>query len=506
MNLSDWLVESAARDPQKTAMVFGNESVTYEQLDRSTASLAIWLLEQGCQPGDRVALHWPNSIEIVKLFYACFKAGIIAVPVNVRLRAQEVAYVLTHSKAVLCFAHPDLVDTTREAAKGNALLRKIYTSVDHPSVEGKKVTLPQVDIDDRAIIFYTSGTTARPKGTIHSHRSMIDGVRLVGAARPGFVGNFLVITPMAFISATCGGVFPAVFLGSTVVLCQSFEAPLVLDLIERFRCGYVFGLPAMAQFLIEEQIWQPRDVSSLQLFIAAGDAVPPTVLERFKAIFGFPIREAFGMTEIGPAIVNPPDAIRPGSLGKPIDGVELRVVDSHNADLPDGQTGELLVRSPAMFVEYLDDPAATRAAFTDGWFHTGDLVRRDADGYFWFSGRKKEIIVRDGFNVSPQEVEEAFYSHPAVLEAAVIGRPDPVPAHGEQVIAFVTFRKGMAADPQELKGHVSRRLADIKIPEEVLVLESMPKGITGKIQRRALKDRSVEGTGAERLPLARASA
>jgi long-chain acyl-CoA synthetase len=488
MNIADWLVASATQNPQKTALICGNESISYEQLDRSTTALANWLLSQSCSPGDRVALHWPNSIEMVKLLFACFKAGLIAVPVNIHMKAPEVAYVLAHSKAALCFAHPDFAVTTRQTAKGNVSLRAIHTSLDGLDTGVGKAVLSQVNIDDPALILYTSGTTARPKGVTLSHRTLMEGVRLLWSGAPPQLQTVLVMTQMAFISSLIAGLLPAVLLGATTVLVRTFEAPLVLDLIERFQCGFVFALPSMVQFLIEEQVRQPRNISSLRTLIVAGDAVPVAVHQRFQSIFEFQLREAYGMTEIGPSIGNPLTGNRPGSLGKTIAEVEVRIVDSNGADLPDGQIGEIITKSPAIFIGYWDDPAATRASFQDGWFHTGDLGRRDGDGYYWFEGRKKEIIIRDGVNISPQEVEEAFYDHPAVLEAAVIGMPDPMPARGEQVVAFISLREGLAADREELKNHVRLRLSDFKVPERIILLENLPKGMTGKIQRRALKE------------------
>jgi long-chain acyl-CoA synthetase len=193
------------------------------------------------------------------------------------------------------------------------------------------------------------------------------------------------------------------------------------------------------------------------------------------------------MTEIGPAIANPADAIRSGSLGKAIPGVELRVVDAEGEEASDGQIGELVVQTPARFAGYWDDPAATREAVRDGWMYTGDLAQRDADGYLWFEGRKKEIIIRDGVNISPQEVEEAIYNHPAVLEVAVIGMPDPVGAHGERVLAFISLKDGLVVDEWELRDHASQQLADTKVPERFVFRTDLQKGITGKVARRALK-------------------
>jgi long-chain acyl-CoA synthetase len=407
------LSASAARNPRKTACVFENESISYELLDRSTTSVARWFLQQGCEPGDRIAVHWPNSIEAVTLSFACFKAGMIAVPVNVRLKAPEVAYVLQHSKAAMYVAHTDLAAEARKSCAG---LCRIHSALEGLNEGDPGVPLPEVNDHDPALLLYTSGTTARPKGVTHTHRTLLESVKLMCSAAPDSWQTPLMMTQMAYISAICAGLLPTVVAGGTCVLLPTFDAPLVLDLIERFECSCTFGLPSMLQLLIEEQARKPREVRSLRTFFAGGDCVPVSTQERFQALLGIPVRETYGMTETGPSAVNPAHAIRSGSLGKPLDGVEVRVVDSDGKDVPDGKIGEIAVRSPAIFAGYWDDPVATSEVLRDGWLHSGDLARRDADGYLWFEGRKKEIIVRDGLNISPQEVEEAIYDHPAVLE------------------------------------------------------------------------------------------
>ena len=278
--------------------------------------------------------------------------------------------------------------------------------------------------------------------------------------------------------------------GGTVVLLSAFDAPAALDLIERWRCSYFVILPAMLRFLVEEQGRRPRDVRCVRLCLAGGDTVPVTLQERFRALFGVPVRELFGMTETVPVTCIREDAPRTGSIGPALDLVDARVADLSGKVVADGQVGELQVQSPANCVGYWDDPQATAAAFDDGWLRTGDLARRDADGFFWFEGRVKQIIIRGGSNISPQEVEEALYHHPAVLEAGVIGMPDPV--HGEKVIAFVALREGLTAGEQELRDLVRSRIADYKTPERIIFLPVLPKGLTGKVQRRALKDLAVE--------------
>jgi long-chain acyl-CoA synthetase len=485
-NLGDLLSVAAARIPQQTAIVFEGRSISYEWLEQASTRLAQWFLQHGCEPGDRIAFYWPNSIETVELYFACFKAGLIAVPVNVLMKAHEVAYVLEHSKAVMCFARPDLAQVAKEAGRSCATLRVIHTVVESLSKGELEVQLPGVSLFHPALILYTSGTTALPKGVAHTHRTLLANVNVWRKAVSD-LERFLVMTQLAFASGIHLGLLTVIASGGTSVLAPAFDAPHVLDLIERFQCTCTFGLPSMVQLLLEEQTLRPRQVRSIRTFMVGGDAVPASTHERFQEQFGIALRECFGMTETGLAIGNPAEAIRPGSLGRLIDGVEAKVVDSKGKEVSDGQTGELMVKTRVNFAGYWDDPAATRAALNDGWLFTGDLVRRDPDGYFWFEGRKKQIIVRDGFNISPQEVEEALYTHPAVLEVGVIGMPDSVEARGERVLAFVALREGCVTSEDELREHARRRLADLKVPETIVFLEKLPKGITGKIQRAALK-------------------
>src|SRR5215467_2997489 len=306
----------------------------------------------------------------------------------------------------------------------------------------------------------------------------------------GETHTLLAATQMVHIAALGCVLLPGIASGATVVLLPAFDAADSLDLIERWRCTYLFALPAMLRFVVEEQGRSPREVSSMRLCLAAGDTVPVALQERFRDLFGVPVREFFGMTEGVPVTCIREGAPRAGSIGPALDLVDTRVADLAGNVVGDGQVGELQVQSPANCVGYWDDPRATAAAFDHGWLRTGDLVRRDADGFFWFEGRAKQIIVRGGSNISPQEVEEALYHHPAVLEAGVIGMPDPV--HGEKVIAFVALREGLSADEQELRTFVCGRIADYKIPERILFLPALPKGLTGKVLRRALKDMVIE--------------
>jgi long-chain acyl-CoA synthetase len=485
MTMGQMLRLSAARNPDKPAVVCGEHIVSYRALDEATDALAIWLLEQGLQPGERVAIHWTNSLETVKLFFACFKAGLIAVPLNNRLKAPEIAYVLGHSKARLCFSQPELAPLSEEVRGDCPHLVDIHTRL--PSLECPRArALPAVTADQVAAVLYTSGTTARPKGVMHTHVSLTGSTELMVSLGIGETDVPLAVTQLVHIAALACVLLPGIRCGCTVVLLPAFDAAQGLNLIERWRCTAFLILPAMLRFMVEEQANCPRDVRSMRLCMAGGDAVPVTLQARFQEHFGFSVRELFGMTETVPVTCIQEGETRAGSMGCALDLIDTRVVDLLGNVLSEDQVGELQVQSPANCVGYWDNPEATAATFTSGWLRTGDLVKRDADGFYWFEGRLKQIIVRGGSNISPQEVEEPLYHHPAVLESAVIGIPDPV--HGEKVIAFVALRDGFTATEAELRDFVGCRIADYKVPERILFLPSLPKGLTGKVQRRELRD------------------
>jgi long-chain acyl-CoA synthetase len=451
-------------------------------LDESTDRIAAWLLKQGLRPGDRLAIHWPNSIEAAKLYLGVFKAGVIAVPVNLRLKPAEITYVFEHSGAVMCFSAPSMEPQAEKAAEKCENMRRILTVLPSDPPSGK---LPDIDPDQPLVIIYTSGTTARPKGVVHTHRTFLGCLRGAVDSRLLYGGGVsLCMTPMMHI-AGLAVMLTAIHMGDTTVLV-SFEPAGVLDAIERHRCTFFFVLPALAQFLVEEQMRKPRDVSSLQVVVAGGDAVPVSMQNRFQELFGFRMQEGYGLTEGGFLSFNPAEAIRTGSMGMPLPGVEMRLVDPMDRDVPDGDRGEVTVRSPGTCAGYWNDPGATSDLMRGGWLHTGDLASRDADGYLWFRGRAKQIIVRAGSNISPQEVEEALYQHPAVLEVGVTGKPDSV--YGELVVAFVVVRQGASVNAAELQAFARERLADYKTPEQIYFMMELPKGPTGKVDRRSLKE------------------
>lgn len=483
MNLGSLLHARATEHPHQMALFCRSEAMSYEVLDETTTQLAEWFLAQGLRPGDRVALHWSNSLEVVQLFFALFKAGLVAVTVNVRLKPPEIAYILDHAQARMCFSEPALAPQAEKAGAKCPILTQLPLSA---PAHQRPTRIPDADPDRPAVILYTSGTTAQPKGVTHSHRSLFHMAEFMARGLLEASDVILVMTQLMHASGLNCCLLPSVYLGASVVLLPGFDPATVLDVIERFSCTYLLGLPALMQFVVEEQARKPREVGSLRTALAGGDTVPVALQDRFKTLFGIPLQEIYGMTEALPITLNPKSALRQGSIGVLKEGFELRIVDLFGQDIREGETGEIVVRSAANCIGYWNDTSATKALMESGWLHTGDLASCDANGYYWFKGRKKQIIIRAGSNISPQEVEEALFQHPAVLEAGVVGAPDPV--YGERVVAFVALRSGQTVDERSLCQFARQSLADYKVPERIVFIDELPKGLTGKVQRRALTE------------------
>lgn len=495
MNLGDLVRSGAAQNAQATALIYRDRQMSFAELDSATDALAGWFIRYGLKPGDRVALQWPNEIEAVELYFGIFKAGLIAVPINLRLKPPEIAWILSDSGASLCFSHPSLAANVREAGF------EPRTELPHEEHKAPAV-LPNVEEDDPCAIVYTSGSTGRPKGAVHTHRSLLAVGRVIthdieeefgaGADIGAIIQRCLIMTPMMHSSGLYV-LLCTLWLGQASVLLATFDPGGVLDAIEQHRCSLTLTLPALMQFVLEEQLRKPRDVSSLRVIFGGGDTVPLALQNRVREILGVELLEGLAQTETGPISGNPPNAPKPGSIGTLRHGVQARIVDFDYTDVPEGHVGELLIRSAGVCSGYWNNPEASADSLRDGWWCTGDLVSRDADGYYWFRGRRKEIIIRGGSNISPQEVEEALYSHPEILEAGVVGEPHSV--WGELVVAFVALRPPATADEASIREHARKHLADYKVPEKIHILPVLPKGATGKVHRKALKDRLLGETG-----------
>ena len=489
----------SSENSERIAFRFGERVWTYAELASATDAIACGLISRGIRRGDRVAFLLPNSPELVFLNLACLQLGAIAVPVNVRLKGAELAYILNHCRARLAIVHAELYPNLQPVRSDLGHVEAIFI-VDAVSPNNCEAfeslmiagtvqddgSLPSPD--DVAAILYTSGTTARPKGVTHTHHSLASTVRNYGTAIG--LNSADVVFGMLSISHIFGftlQLLTPLSVGATVVAAPSFDADRVLQIIARHRVTHLYGLPVMFDALTRQPLDASADVRSLRYCLAGGDAVSQRLNASVYAVLGVELYEGCGMTEVLPYTLNRPGIEnRVGSIGKPSPGMSLRLVNDAGEDVAEGEVGEILVRSECLTTGYWEDHEATAAVMRDGWFHTGDLGRRDSAGYYWFVGRSKEIIVRGGSNISPLEVEAALCKYPAIQEVAVVGMPHST--YGESVAAFVVLKNGASASDEELRHFAAQSIADYKLPERFTFLTDLPRGLTGKVHRKTLKE------------------
>ena len=494
MTIPAALNHSRNRNPQKLAIVSGEQSWTYAEFDELTDKIAANLLIAGLQRGDRVAFHLLNGPELALGYVGCLKAGGIAVPINTRLKGPEIDYILRHSGSMCYIGQPELHAGLTSSCPAIESLELRYLTGNAPDARASSFddllrasnggfTGPEISADQVAAILYTSGTTARPKGVMHTHESLAQTARAMCQMGLDRDQVAVVMTSMAHMIGFGMMLLSGLLNAATVVISRPFDFNSTVQAIARRRGTYLLGLPVMFHGLIQAQVELQSDVSSGEFYFCGGDSVPAALQQAFANAFG-PVCECYGTTEIAPAAWGRPGGTKVGSIGYPGSGTEFRLIDVDGRDVRPGEVGEICIQGPHLMAGYWQDPEATCRAIRNGWFHTGDLARRDEAGFYWFVGRKKEIIIRGGSNISPLEVEAVFYHHPAVSEVGVVGRSHPV--WGEVVIAYVVLRPGYTVTEGELLAFARERLADYKVPESIIFREELPKGSTGKILRRAL--------------------
>jgi acyl-CoA synthetase (AMP-forming)/AMP-acid ligase II len=509
MTLQAALSEGARAFPDRPWICCDDEVWTYAEGDEITDRLAQGLMAAGVGPGDRVALLFGNCPELVFSYYACFKIGAIAAPLNIRFAPPELAYALGHCEAKLLLGHDDLCRAVIPLLPDLPDLRAVHGVGDGLDGAGRfkdlidsSASAPLPPVDDRqvAAVLYTSGTTSRPKGVIHTHAALDRQIEnFFDALGREVFERSVVSVPLYHASGFAAFMLQTTRAGGALWVVRRFEAARVLEVIERSRATYGGALPVQVKALVDHPGAAGFDLSALKLFICGGDYVPGELQARFKALFGVCLDEICGMTECYYAIQpRSSGERRPGSIGKPLGDVRIRLVDRDGAPAPEGEVGEIVVRSHGQTLGYWNDPVSTDAAIRDGWLHTGDLGRRDADGYYWFEGRAKDLIIRGGSNISPGEVEDVLIAHPAVSEAGVVGAPDP--EFRQVVWAYVALRSGAEASEADLKAWAGTRIAAYKVPERIIFVDQTPKGLTGKTDRKTLRERAAAEQEAARSP------
>ena len=488
MNLATNLTRSAAVYPDRVAVRLGEQKTTYRELNERSGRVAALLGQRGVKDGDRVGIMLPNIPEFAAIYYGVLRAGAVVVPMNPLLKAREVSYHLSDSGAALIFT----TAMSAEEVRKDADAADAETIVVDPAFNELLSTTTSVDeVTDRAgsdtaVILYTSGTTGTPKGAELTHASLGRNAEIVVEKLLQLTAEDVIFGGLPLFHSfgqTCT-LNAAITAGAALTLLPRFDPAQALGIIAGHQATIFAGVPTMYGALLAVPDRDNYDVSALRVCLSGGAALPVEVLRTFDETFGCQVLEGYGLSETSPvASFNHPDRARkPGSIGTPVDGVEIRVLDEQGTEVATGDVGEIVIRGHNVMRGYWQRPAATAAAITDGWFHTGDLGRVDDEGYIFIVDRKKDMILRGGYNVYPREIEEVLYEHPDVAEAAVVGLPDPL--LGEEVGAAVTLKDGATVTVDELRAHVKAQVAAYKYPRHLWFVEALPKGPTGKILKR----------------------
>ncbi len=490
-NLAGILTDTAARYPDRPAVKLGDTTLSYARLDAAVARCAGMLRRLGVQPGDRVGVMLPNVPYFPITYYAILRIGAVVVPMNVLLKGRETSFYLTDSGAKVIFAWMGFADAAKVGAQAAGAELVVVTPGEFDKLlAGEEPVADEVERDasDTAVILYTSGTTGTPKGAELTHANMASNAattaKLVSATPED---RFLGALPLFHSFGQTASMNLAISVGATLSLLPKFSAKECLEIVQSDRITIFLGVPTMYVGLVGYPDAEQYDVSSLRLCISGGAAIPVEVLRGFEKRYGAAILEGYGLSETSPvASFNHPDRERKaGSIGTPIAGVEMKLIDEEGNEVPQGEVGEICIRGENVMKGYWDRPDATAAVMKDGWFATGDMARTDEEGYYFIVDRKKDMIIRAGYNVYPREIEEVLYEHPAVAEAAVVGTPHP--EFGEEVAAVVVLKEGATATPEELRDHVKAQVAAYKYPRRVILADELPHGPTGKVLKRDIK-------------------
>jgi long-chain acyl-CoA synthetase len=505
-NLRELLDQRAQATPDKPFLFSEADGrrYTYAEFNAAVDAAAHLLASCSIKKGDVVTLLMPNSVEYIIGYFACWKLGAIAGPINSLLKPQEMAYVVANSKAKALIYHSQFVSQMRELDRlaaaidedvldnavlgfdNEALATGPYAEWVEDSLEARSVPLSK---DDDAIIIYTSGTTGKPKGCLLTHGNLIANARQI-TEWLGFTpeDRLLTMMPLFHMNAVSVTTMSALYAGGSTVVSPKFSASRFWQIISEYQITSFGSVATMLSMLLTTYPnGVPEGLQTEQLrFAMCGSApVPAEVMKRFEETFNCLVIEGYGLSESTcRSTFNPPDERRrPGSCGKPI-GNEMQVVDDDDKEVADGEVGEIVLRGENILKGYYRNPEATATAFRNGWFHTGDIGYRDKDGFFFIVDRKSDMIIRGGENIYPREIDEVLYQHPSVAAAATIGVPDQL--YGEEVAAFVVLKEGGEATEDEIVSFCRSHLADYKCPKTIRIVNEIPKGPTGKLLKREL--------------------
>jgi long-chain acyl-CoA synthetase len=493
MNLADNLTTTAAEHGDKVALKLDDVELTYAQLSGASAHIVGMLKAKGVGPGDRVGIMLPNVPYFPVVYYGILRLGAVVVPMNVLLKERETGFYLSDPGAKAVFAWHDFAKAAEAGAAEAGAECITVRPGEFEDLVGEAepiVELADLSADDTAVILYTSGTTGTPKGAELTHSNLTRNVEVIGETLIQVNPDDVILGALPLFHSfgqTCG-LNLSVAAGACLNLIPRFDPGKALEILERERVTVFEGVPTMYAAMLNHSDRDGFDLSALRLCVSGGASMPVEVMRGFEDAFGCKILEGYGLSETSPvASFNHPDRERKaGSIGTPIAGVEIKLLSDDGGEAAEGEPGEIAIRGHNVMKGYWNRPEATAEAIdSDGWLKTGDVAKVDSDGYYFIVDRKKDLIIRGGYNVYPREIEEVMYEHPAVAEAAVIGVPHD--ELGEEVGAAVALKDDAHATPDELRDFVKGQVAAYKYPRHVWLVDELPKGPTGKILKREMK-------------------
>lgn len=481
------LAEQSELHPEKTVIYWGDQELSYRSVWSDIQVVGEDLTRFGIEPGDHVGLWMKNCPEFVIAYFAILSCGGVVVPINNFLKPAEIDYIAENAELKAIVSERSLIEQAGESIKRESTSINLLDIGDLLAGERRGFVPVERGHDDLAAIIYTSGTTGRPKGAMLSHGNLLHNVescKVVLAAAA--IDRFAVMLPLFHSFMMTVGMILPLLVGGSMVLIKSLNPPknAIIEIIKR---GATI-LPAVPQFFRALAGAGVNEILPLRLCISGGAPLPAEILEEFENNMSMPLIEGYGLSESSPvASLNPIDGMRkPGSIGLPIKGVELAVWSELGEPLQVREVGEIVIRGGNVMQGYWKNPEATERALRDGWLLTGDIGYRDEDGYFFITDRKKDMLLVNGINVYPREIEEVIYRFPGIQEAAVIGQKEP--RRGEQAIAFISTKSGETVDQKELSAYLKANLADYKVPRRIIQLPALPRTATGKVLKTALRD------------------
>jgi long-chain acyl-CoA synthetase len=499
MNLAKLAEDRAGELGERVGLIFKDREITNVEMIRIARKLGKALKDLGVRKGDRVILQMPNCPEVLQGFQAVWKIGAVAVPVNYLVGEAETAYIYEDSGAKVIISSSALLPKIR-AARAKAPNLETVILVDPEVPEGtlsyrqiverspEELDIAGTEDDELAALIYTAGTTGQPKGVMHSHFSLYSNARMQYESLhlPDGLTTIMVL-PLCHsygIATVNQGLFRR---GGKAVLLGSFQVEPVLASIEKYRANIMAGVPTMYVFMLLYPEPRKYDLSSMKYWISGAAPLALGTWKKFKEVYGYEIIEGWGLTEAGANnSVNPFEGLRKvGSIGLPMKGTEIRIVDRDGNILPPGKEGEIVIRGAMLMKGYWKKPEETAEVLKDGWLHTGDIGYGDEDGYYWITDRKKDLIIKAGENISPRVIEEVLFQHPRVSEAAVIGIKDEV--YGEDIQAFVVLKPGQEATAGEVIEYCRTKLSRFLVPKEVVFTKALPKNLLGKVLKKELR-------------------